>query len=286
MSNLVTAICQTRKFGSAPLKAVAMYMADRASDDGSGIWTSKAHIADDTELSKRTVQNAIKQLLSAGLVFEVGQRRHQHGYTVEYSINISAVKKLPSTREKHPDTTGAGDSPVQEIHPTGAGDSPHGVQEIHPNHPLTTHEPPIKKEANASLSSADDETAVPDEIQIAVDQFNRAAEESGWPVVRVLSKTRRSALAARLRECGGLEGWAVALAKAQASPHCCGQNDRGWVASFDFITRQSSFAKLMEGNYDNRNRNTGSQQRGSGRYGSGTVDAFAEVARRRAQGNV
>lgn len=140
-------------------------------------------------------------------------------------------------------------------------------------------------EANASLSSADDETAVPDEIQIAVDQFNRAAERSGWPVVRVLSKSRRSALAARLRECGGLEGWAVALAKAQASPHCCGQNDRGWVASFDFITRQSSFAKLMEGNYDNRNRNTGSQQRGSGRYGSGTVDAFAEVARRRAQGN-
>ena len=30
-----------------------------------------------------------------------------------------------------------------------------------------------------------------------------------------------------------------------ARPH--GQNDRGWTANFDFLTRQSSFAKLMEG---------------------------------------
>lgn len=35
---------------------------------------------------------------------------------------------------------------------------------------------------------------------------------------------------------------------------------------------------------DNRNRHDRPQQRGSGGHGSGTVDAFAEVARRRAQG--
>ena len=56
MSNIVTAACQKRVFGSGPKKAVIMYMADRASDDGEGIWTSKKTIADDTELSKRTVQ--------------------------------------------------------------------------------------------------------------------------------------------------------------------------------------------------------------------------------------
>jgi uncharacterized protein YdaU (DUF1376 family) len=117
-------------------------------------------------------------------------------------------------------------------------------------------EPEIEyKEANASLSPDGDEPFFPkplDDVAEAVAAYNAAASQSGWPEVRILSKSRRSALAARLRECGGLEGWACALAKAQASAHCCGQNDRGWVASFDFLTRQSSFAKLMEGNYDNR----------------------------------
>lgn len=124
------------------------------------------------------------------------------------------------------------------------------------------HDKPQKPEARSqsieepygSLSPPGDDLGFKpvDEIADAVTAYNRAAGESGWPVVKVLSKARRSALAARLRECGGLEGWRIALQKAQASSHCCGQNDRGWVANFDFMTRQSSFAKLMEGNYDNR----------------------------------
>ena len=117
-------------------------------------------------------------------------------------------------------------------------------------------EPVIREEANASLSPAGDPRAF-DEIAQAVTAYNATAEASGWPTVRILSKSRRSALVARLREAGGLAGWEAALAKAQASPHCCGQNDRGWTANFDFLTRQSSFAKLMEGNYDNRTGHRG-----------------------------
>ena len=113
-----------------------------------------------------------------------------------------------------------------------------------------------EEEPKGSLSSGDDDEAPAPkplcEIAEAVAAYNRAAEAAGWPQVRVLSKARRAALGARLRECGGLNGWAIALAKARDSPHCCGQNDRGWTANFDFLTRQSSFAKLMEGNYDQR----------------------------------
>ena len=106
-------------------------------------------------------------------------------------------------------------------------------------------------EAKASLSSGDDVQPI-DDIAIAVGAYNATAATAGWPRIQVLSKQRRSNLKARLKECGGLDGWVSALAKAKSSPHCCGQNDRGWTANFDFITRQSSFAKLMEGNYDDR----------------------------------
>lgn len=132
----------------------------------------------------------------------------------------------------------------------------------------------------SSLSSADDAKPF-DEIAEAVSAYNVAAEESGWPKVAVLSKARRAALAARMREAGGIAGWQAALAKAQASDMCCGQNQRGWVANFDFLTRQSSFAKLMEGNYDNRNpKHSANHAGGSGPH-SGMVAAFAEVAARK-----
>lgn len=126
-----------------------------------------------------------------------------------------------------------------------------------PNNPTTQHIE--REEAKASLSSAPQND---DQVQEAVRLFKEAAVKSNWPVPRILSRTRRAALVSRLRECGGIEGWKIALEKAQASDHCCGQNKRGWVLSFDFITKQSSFAKLMEGNYDNRFDRTGREKAG------------------------
>lgn len=107
------------------------------------------------------------------------------------------------------------------------------------------------EEANASLSLVPTDDG-PDDVSLAIDLFKEAAGEAGWPVPRILSKARKVALRARLKECGGIEGWRIAMDKAKASDHCCGNNDRGWVLTFDFITNAKSFAKLMEGNYDNR----------------------------------
>jgi uncharacterized protein YdaU (DUF1376 family) len=125
-----------------------------------------------------------------------------------------------------------------------------------PKQPEPEPEPDKKEEPYGSLSLASDEAAQ------ALAEYNAAAKQAGWPSVQLLTKPRRQAVLARLKECGGLSGWRDALARARASPHCCGQNDRGWTASFDFLTRQSSFAKLMEGNYDAKPRtDRRSQQR-------------------------
>ncbi|KKL86564.1 hypothetical protein LCGC14_1943480 [marine sediment metagenome] len=43
-----------------------------------------------------------------------------------------------------------------------------------------------------------------------------------------------------------------ALDKIEISGHCLGNNDRGWVANFDFLLQPSSLTKLLEGNYDDR----------------------------------
>ena len=124
MSNEIHSIAKKRKLGSPTLKAVILYMADNASDDGSGIWTSKANMARDLELSKRAVQISIKALIEIGVVKIVGSRKCARGFTDEYAIEVDRLSSLPSTREP--------DSRVNDVHPygrttftpTGESDSP------------------------------------------------------------------------------------------------------------------------------------------------------------------
>lgn len=141
MSNLISASVQRRLVGSATRKSVLGYMADKAADDGSGIWTSKANIARDLELSRRAVQLAIQELISDGLVTETGQRDCKHGFTVEYSIVIEAVDNLPSTREPRSPR----ESDARVTREPGSHDP---VNQIHPNHPYKdTTTPPAEDTA-------------------------------------------------------------------------------------------------------------------------------------------
>lgn len=94
----------------------------------------------------------------------------------------------------------------------------------------------------------------PDDIAEAVEVYNAAATEVGWPRAQRITASRRAALKARLRECGGIEGWRAAMARARASPFLCGDSGRGWKADFDFLIKSSKFTKLMEGGYDRSDR--------------------------------
>lgn len=102
-----------------------------------------------------------------------------------------------------------------------------------------------------------DDPPPPSEAEVfkeAIGAFNETAERVGWPKAKAFSKARKSALRGRLKDAGGLDGWRDALAKAEASDFLCGRSggSRPFLASFDFLLQASSFAKLMEGNYDNR----------------------------------
>lgn len=153
MSHVATGIVQRRVVGSTTSKAVLMFMAASASDDGTGIWTSKPNMAADLEMNKRTVQRAVDALLTSRLISEVGKRKCKNGYTVEYKINLGVVQKLPSTRKDDDFPTGdrlsplpqdiGGDrvSPVTERHLTGDRVTPQEVTECHPNHTGTIQEP-------------------------------------------------------------------------------------------------------------------------------------------------
>lgn len=92
----------------------------------------------------------------------------------------------------------------------------------------------------------------PDEVSQALHAYNAAATKQGWPKAAKLTAARKAKIKARLRDAGGLEGWSAALERAGNSSFCNGGNDRGWRAHLDFLLQESSFARLMEGAYDDR----------------------------------
>jgi len=121
-----------------------MFLADKASDDGSGIWCSKGTIQRHTELSESTVKRTIIDFLQEGILIETGRRHCKNGYTVIYRIALERVASMETTAE--PDVlTGVTVNPVQPE--PGTGSTVAGVRGSRwtPNHPKTIHKPPTRR---------------------------------------------------------------------------------------------------------------------------------------------
>ena len=99
MSWRVANTCAERKFGSATRKQIIMFLADKASDDGSGIWCSKGTIQRHTELGETTVKRAMRAFLKEGILVETGSRTCKNGFTVVYRIDQAQVEAVESTLE-------------------------------------------------------------------------------------------------------------------------------------------------------------------------------------------
>jgi len=149
MSWKVANLCADQIFGSAARKQIIMFLADKASDDGSGIWCSKGTIQRHTELGESTVKRTISDFLKEGILIETGRRPCKNGFTVIYRIVLDRVLALESSAE--PDEgTGSMVNPVQRD--PGTGSTVDGVRGPGwtPNHPKTIHKPPTRKRAEAA----------------------------------------------------------------------------------------------------------------------------------------
>ncbi|MDD9715821.1 hypothetical protein PVW48_03650 [Dinoroseobacter sp. PD6] len=149
MSWKIANLCADRIFGSAARKQIIMFLADKASDDGSGIWCSKGTIQRHTELGESTVKRTISDFLKEGILIETGRRPCKNGFTVIYRIVLARVMALESTAEPD-DGTGVTVDPVQTE--PGTGSTLDGVRGPGwtPNHPKTIHKPPTRKRAEAA----------------------------------------------------------------------------------------------------------------------------------------
>ena len=48
--------------------------------------------------------------------------------------------------------------------------------------------------------------------------------------------------------------WVEVIKKLDQSDFCAGDNDRGWVANFDFLLKPETATKVTEGCYDRKSK--------------------------------
>ncbi|MEP3052516.1 hypothetical protein [Ascidiaceihabitans sp.] len=149
MSWRVAKECAERRFGSAPRKQIIMFLADKASDDGSGIWCSKGTIQRHTELGETTVKRTVREFLKEGILVETGARTCKNGFTVVYRIDLTKVEALEPTAEPEIET-GSTVAPVQTGPGTGASVAGVPGPPRPPNHPKTIHKPSTRRREAAA----------------------------------------------------------------------------------------------------------------------------------------
>lgn len=144
MSNHLTSEVYKRQVGGLSRNAVMVLLADKASDDGSGIWASKSRMAAELGCSKQTVIDVIKGLIDDGLLIECGHRSNPNGYTVEYAINVDALRACPLVAhhaDQSSSLTGQKGRPVKSADVTSQAARPHRSSSLTQT-PLNLPKPP------------------------------------------------------------------------------------------------------------------------------------------------
>lgn len=72
-----------------------------------------------------------------------------------------------------------------------------------------------------------------------------------FPRLTVLSDKRKAAIKARMKTFT-TEQFVEMFTKAEASSFLKGANNRNWQANFDWLIKDSNFAKVLDGNYDDK----------------------------------
>ena len=79
-----------------------------------------------------------------------------------------------------------------------------------------------------------------------------------------LTRQRKRLAELRIAEEPDPQYWREVASRIGQSRFCCGENDRGWKANFDFLIRPNTHVSAMEGKYDLTPNPPGSHSRTSG----------------------
>ena len=125
---------------------------------------------------------------------------------------------------------------------------------------------PSEKEDSVKVAMVKKECDI--DFNKLAEYFNSKLPSNGMPQVRSITPKRKAAILAREKE-HGKNAIIQVIDNATESSFLNGDNNRGFVASFDWIFRPNNFPKVLEGNYATRTTN--------GQFGNGAAKRMREA---------
>lgn len=231
-------------------------------DERGTCYPGQERLSQETSQGVRTVQRHIKSLEKSGIIRREKRFLRNGDRTSDRFIlnfDYSPPANLATGQKRH--------SPPANLAGEPSVNTPNGVLEPSGYHCF------LQAEIDAAFDAYND---MVQRLPI------NANGKPPIPLCRKRTTTRRRSMKARLKDCGGLEGWGAALEKLASIPGllgaCGGEGHESWRADIDFLLSEQKFTRLMEGKYDNWGR--GSPKNGDGPTMDDLRQAAAEADRR------
>lgn len=130
---------------------------------------------------------------------------------------------------------------------------PDGTQKaLHCNSDVTNCNTEIEKETEKEKEKSKSKI----DYQLIADMYNSICKS--FPSIRSLSDARKKAIGARLKTYT-VDDIRTVFENAEASSFLKGGNNRNWTATFDWLLKDTNMAKVLDGNYCDRNKTAAKQ---------------------------
>jgi hypothetical protein len=294
-------------------KLVLLALANYA-DASMCCWPSQDRLADDTELSARTVWSALKGLEEKCIVSR-RQRKRADGTrsTDVFTLHFDQVAKAASGGNDHsqipqkqvatvatlttfePSKNHQRESSLRSDSRPPAPPEPELDDELEPAAAAAVVDAEFEDVGSAQLALI---VAEPDADRLTRAEvlrlWNETAERCNLAFVKEITEARWRAVKARTGR-HGISAWRDLLAKVEASAFLQGRvGGRGWKCDFDWVLKPANWQKIIEDGYDDRHRN-GGRDAGTGadqpqpdrrlqQMGQGAALALARIQRRQGGG--
>ncbi len=115
--------------------------------------------------------------------------------------------------------------------------------------------PDINTDINPDdIVTVSNETVCQTDVRLVVEAWNKLQDYGINPVSKISNTSKRChSLVARIRQYGITEVLS-AIERIKLSDFLQGKNNKGWVITFDWFVLPNNFPKVLEGNYDNGQR--------------------------------
>lgn len=199
--------------------------------------------------TERQIRKTLEDLVEKRIIIKGNYNQVKYDRTLWYAFSDYGISVLQTCQMKATDLSDRNDRNVQPI------------PDINTN---------LNTDLNADRESAPSETSESTEIEVigkcqvtatgalktgkivlndVVAEFNQTVMR--LPKVTALTPKRQREIKARISE-HGREAISLCFFKTDQSDFLCGVNDRGWMASFDWILKPENFVRIIEGVFDNK----------------------------------